>query len=232
MINAEALSLVKEFEGIRLKAYPDPGSKDGNPWTIGHGHTGLLTGVRVKKGDVITNEQAEEFLQKDLEGVVAIIKKYVKVELNENQYGALASFVFNIGEGQFAKSSVLKFINEGKLDSVPGRMALYRLNDGKVMAGLVRRRTAEGALWMKVTGVTPIPEEAPVHSEAKPDNPKKPWDWGAAGAVVTVIAGASDQVKKLVGNVTATFGIDPTLLLIAAGLAFAGWTVYSKWKDK
>lgn len=233
MINAEILAVVKEFEGFRLKAYPDPGSKDGNPWTIGYGHTGLLFGARVRKGDVITKEQAEEFLRGDLEAVIGIIKKYVKVELNENQYNALASFVFNIGEGQFAKSSVLKFINEGKLDSVPGRMALYRLNDGKVMAGLVRRRTAEGALWMKPIGITPVPEEeAPVHSEAKPDTPKKPWDWGAAGAVVTVIAGASDQVKKLVGNVTTTFGLDPTWLLIAAGLAFAGWTIYSKWKDK
>lgn len=234
MINDKTLKLVKEYEGLRLEAYPDPGSRDGKPVTIGYGHTGGLSSPTVKMGDKITETKAEEYLKNDLDAVEKIIKKYVTVVLNENQLGALESFVFNVGEGLFAKSSVLKFINQGKLDSVPGRMALYRLNDGKVMAGLVRRRTAEGALWMTPTTeeVKEKPPEQGSATPAKPDSPKKPFDWGATGAFVTLLAGLSDQAKKLIGNVTSAIGVEPWILLVVVGVGFGAWTIYSKWKDR
>lgn len=227
MINDKGLALIKEYEGLVLTAYPDPGSKDGEPWTIGYGHT-----RGVKKGDVTTAAQAEKWLLEDLGATYAIIDKYVKVGLNENQYSALVSFVFNIGEALFAKSSVLKNINAGKLDTVPGRMALYRLNDGKVMKGLVRRRAAEGVLWMETVNVHSAPVDQGSNTPAKPDNPKKPFDWGATGAFITLLAGISDQAKKLIGNVTSAIGIEPWLLLVIVGVGFAGWTFYSKWKDR
>lgn len=227
VINEAGLKLIKEYEGLRLKAYPDPGSKNGLPWTIGYGHT-----KGVKEGDVITEAQAEAFLLEDLKAVYDVIDKYVKTELNENQFSALTSFIENIGETLFAKSSVLKYINAGKLDSVPGRMALYRLNDGKVMAGLVRRRTAEGALWMETVNVHAAPPDQGSNVPAKPDAPKKPFDWGATGAFITLLAGISDQAKKLIGNVTSAVGIEPWILLLIIGAGFLGWTFYSKWKDK
>lgn len=226
-INKEALELIKEFEGVRLEAYPDPGSKDGLPWTIGYGHT-----KGVKRGDKITLAQAEAFLIQDLEAVTAIIQKYVKVAINENQEGALHSFVLNIGEGLFAKSSVLKYINENKLNEVPGRLALYRMNDGKVMAGLVRRRTAEGALWMKPVATVDVEVPTPSSMPAQPAPTQKPWDWGAVGAFVTLIAGVSGNVKKIIGDFTTTFGVDPSYLLIAIGVGFAGYTIYSKWRSR
>lgn len=226
MVNDATIALIKEFEGLRLEAYPDPGSKNGLPATIGYGHT-----KGVKLGDKISVAQAEAFLKEDIANTEAIIAKYVKVPLNENQHGAIVSFVYNINENLFAKSSVLKFINQGKLDSVPGRMALYRLNDGKVMAGLVRRRTAEGALWMKPVNVGTDSVSQGSNTPAKPDTPKKPWDWGAAGALVTLIAGISGNVKQIIGNFTSAFGVDPLWVLLAAGLGFAGWTIYSKWKE-
>jgi lysozyme len=226
-INKAGLDLIKEFEGLRLEAYPDPGSKDGTPWTIGYGHT-----RDVKRGDKITAAQAEAFLLDDLKTTYGVIAEYVKPELNENQYAALVSFVFNIGETLFAKSSVLKFINDNKLDSVPGRMALYRMNDGKVMAGLVRRRTAEGALWMKQINIIQEAPEVGSNVPAKPDNPKKPFDWGATGAFITLLAGLSDQAKKLIGNVTTAIGVEPWILLVVVGVGFGAWTIYSKWKDK
>lgn len=227
MINKAGLELIKEFEGVRLKAYPDPGSKDGKPWTIGYGHT-----RNVKRGDVITHAQAEAFLIDDLKTAEAVISKYVKVKLNENQEAAIISFIYNLGETQFAKSSVLKYINAGKLDEVPGRMALYRMNDGKVMAGLVRRRTAEGALWMKPVNIEQPPTDQGSAKEAQPANPKKPFDWGATGAFVTLLAGLSDQAKKIIANVTSAVGVEPWILLVVVGAGFGAWTLYSKWKER
>lgn len=226
MVNEKTLKLLKEFEGLVLKAYPDPGSKNGLPWTIGYGHT-----KGVKKGDVITKEQAEEFLKADIQDAINTIKQYVKVPLNENQLGAQASFILNIGEGQFRKSSVLKYINAGRLAEVPGRMALYRMNDDKVMNGLVRRRAAEGALWMEA----PVEEVKTDKIEAQgtvatPASTKKPWDTGAIGATITFLAAQSDAVKKFVGNFTSAFGIPPTYLFIALVVGFAGWTIWNKWK--
>lgn len=223
-INAETIALVKEYEGLVLKAYPDPGS-GGIPWTIGYGHT-----RGVKKGDVITQAQAEAFLKADLEDTVNTIKRYVKVPLNDNQYGAIASFIFNVGEGTFAKSSVLKYINAGKLDSVPGRLALYRTASGKVMTGLVRRRAAEGNLWMKPVGGVASIEGS--NLPATPAVTKKPIDLGTVGTAVTLGASLSGDVRTIIGNVTELIGINPVWLLLAIGLGFAAWTVYKRVSEK
>lgn len=226
MVNEKTLKLLKEFEGLVLKAYPDPGSKDGLPWTIGYGHT-----KGVKKGDVITKEQAEEFLKADIEVAINVVKQYVKVPLNENQLGAQASFVLNVGEGQFRKSSVLKYINAGRLAEVPGRMALYRMNDGKVMNGLVRRRAAEGALWMEA----PVAEVKVDKIEAQgtvatPASTKKPWDWGVIGMAITAVAGLTDEVKKVIGDLTSALGVSPLVVLGVLIACFGAWTLYNKWK--
>ena len=141
-INRATIKLISEFEGLRLEAYPDPGSRDGTPWTIGYGHT-----KGVKKGDVITKEQAIEFLKGDLKNAEYAVRKHVKPKLNDNQYGALVSFVFNCGATAFARSTLLKRINADKFDDVPAQLMLWVNNDGKRMRGLVRRRVAEVALW-------------------------------------------------------------------------------------
>lgn len=230
MINwNECYKLWREFEGLVLKAYPDPATGN-DPWTIGYGHTGGLSEPQVKPGMVITKDQAEEYMKNDLKAAYEALKKLIKVELNENQWAALVSFYGNLKTKTFLKSSVLTYINKGRLDEVPGRMALYRLGDGKVMKGLVRRRTAEGALWMKPVG----PDDSLVKqtSTAEPAKTNKPWDWGAFGGLLTLFAGMSDSIKKLVGNFTSTFGVDPIVLILIVGLGFAAWTIYSKYKSK
>lgn len=147
-IAKETLEHVKRWEGLRLEAYPDPGSKDGNPWTIGYGHTSDAF-MKVYKGQKITQGQAEAALEYDLGEAEAIVLRLVKVPLTDGQRGALTSFVFNVGEGNFSKSTLLKRLNAGDYDAVPGQLAKWVKNDGKTMNGLVNRRAAEAGLWAK-----------------------------------------------------------------------------------
>ncbi|MTH33072.1 glycoside hydrolase family protein [Paracoccus limosus] len=147
-IAKETLDHVKRWEGLRLEAYPDPGSKDGNPWTIGYGHTSDAF-MKVYKGQKITQDQAEAALEYDLGEAEAIVMRLVKVPLSDGQRGALTSFVFNVGQGNFSKSTLLKRLNAGDYDAVPGQLAKWVKNDGKTMQGLVNRRAAEAGLWAK-----------------------------------------------------------------------------------
>jgi len=235
----EAYKLWREFEGLRLEAYPDPATGN-DPWTIGYGHTGGLSAPQVKKGMKITKAQAEEFMKNDLEAAHKALEKLIKVELNPNQWAALISFYGNLKTTTFLKSSVLTYINQNKLDEVPGRMALYRLGAGKIMPGLVRRRAAEGVLWMtpEATIENSPKETVAVENketqgvEVKPAATKKPWDWGVFGVIVTTLAGLSDEFKKLIGDVTSALGVPPLYILAALVLGFGAWTIYSKWKDK
>lgn len=147
-LNAETIEHIKRHEALRLRAYPDPGSRNGEPWTIGYGHTSDVF-MAVKRGLEITEKQADAALEWDLEEAAGTVRSLVKVPLTENQFGALVSFVFNVGAGNFAKSTLLKRLNAGQYDAVPGELAKWVFNDGKRMAGLVNRRAAEAALWSK-----------------------------------------------------------------------------------
>ena len=95
--SSKALELIKQFEGLRLKAYLCPGGV----WTIGYGHT-----AGVKSGMVITEAQAEEFLLSD----IAIFEKAINdqnLALTQNMFDALVSFTFNVGVGNFKRSTLL-----------------------------------------------------------------------------------------------------------------------------
>lgn len=143
-INAESLELIKRWEGLRLKAYKDTGGV----WTIGYGHTSDAA-LQVRPGLSITEEKAEEILLIDVTEAEAIIDKYVKVPLNEYQRGALTAFVLNIGEGQFRSSTLLKKLNAGLYDEVPGQLRRWVYDNGKKIEGLVNRRNAEIGLWTR-----------------------------------------------------------------------------------
>jgi lysozyme len=147
-ITQETVEHVKRWEGLRLKAYPDPGSKNGEPWTIGYGHTSDAF-LRVNPGMTITAEQAEDALWHDLDEAATKVLSLVKVPLTDNQLGALVSFAFNVGNGAFAKSTLLKKLNAGNYDAVPFELAKWVKNDGKTMAGLVNRRASEAGLWSR-----------------------------------------------------------------------------------
>lgn len=134
--------VTKWAEGLKLKAYPDPGSRDGKPWTIGHGHT-----HGVKAGDTCTVAQAAAWLVEDLIVAAAVVRKYVKAPLTQGQFDAITDFVFNIGETQFKASSLLRYVNGGNYSAARGQFPRWKYNDGKEMKGLRRRRAATVALW-------------------------------------------------------------------------------------
>jgi lysozyme len=136
------LDFIKKHEGFRSKAYPDPGSRDGKPWTIGYGHT-----RNVHKGMVITKTQASSFLRTDLRTAEKAVNGAVKVGINQNQFDALVSFTFNVGTGAFKRSTLLKRLNAKNYTGAAEQFARWNKNDGRVMKGLVKRRKAEAALF-------------------------------------------------------------------------------------
>lgn len=142
-VNKAGLDLIKSFEGLRLEAYPDPGT-GGDPWTIGYGST-----KGVKKGMKITMQEAEQRLIMDLQDACKAVERYVTIPLNDNQFAALVSFTFNVGAGNLAVSTLLKRLNEGEYASVPMQLMRWNRANGKIMNGLTRRRTAEGDLFQK-----------------------------------------------------------------------------------
>lgn len=139
-VSALASDLVKKWEGVALKSYQD----GGGVWTIGYGHTAGVT-----EGMEWTPEQASEALVHDLQvAELAVNHRTTNRNLNANQIAALASFVFNLGETNFAKSTLLKRVNEG--DHIGAALALieWHHDNGKKVKGLLRRRLDEAALYL------------------------------------------------------------------------------------
>jgi lysozyme len=135
---SEGLSLIKRFEGLYLESYLCPAKV----WTIGYGHT-----KGVVKGQKITEEEAENFLKKDL----AVAEKTVNslnVQLTQNQFDALVSFVFNLGSGNFLSSTLCKKVKKDPNDStIKNEFGRWVNSKGKKLPGLVKRRQEESELY-------------------------------------------------------------------------------------
>jgi GH24 family phage-related lysozyme (muramidase) len=146
-INEAGLTLVKVFEGLSTKAYPDPGT-GGEPWTIGYGHTSAAGDPKVYPGLTITVAQAVEILKRDLGLFERAVTGAVTRPPNSNQFSALVSFAFNVGPNNFRSSTLLKKHNAGDFAGAADEFLRWVYAGGKVMAGLERRRKAERALYL------------------------------------------------------------------------------------
>ena len=140
----KAIELIKEFEAFYEEAYLCPAGV----WTIGWGHT-----KGVKPGMKITEEQAEELLQEDMQEAKRVVER-LNVDLSDNQYNALVSFVFNIGGGNFAKSTIRrKIIANPENPKIADEMKKWKYatnpktKQKEVLPGLVRRREKEAELY-------------------------------------------------------------------------------------
>lgn len=142
--NEAGLCLIKASEGLRLVAYQDRAGV----WTIGYGHT-----AGVYPSMVITAAQAEIFFPEDVASAERQVSHYVTVPLNEYQFSALVSFVFNMGIGRLMSSTILRKLNRGDYAGAAAEFPRWdkaHTPDGRVIedAGLKTRRAAEQALFL------------------------------------------------------------------------------------
>ena len=147
-VNKATIDLITEFEGFVGKWYPDPAHGWDVP-TCCYGHTDAAGApyYAATKAKTFSKAEGREILAKDLRDVEATVRNAVRVAINENQIGALVSFTFNVGEGNLKKSTLLKKLNAKDYAAVPQEMARWNRAKGKVLAGLTRRRKAEGELF-------------------------------------------------------------------------------------
>ena len=147
------IKLIKEFEGCRLNAYPDP--LTGNlPITIGWGSTRNKNGQPFKMGDTITQAEADELLIEEAKEhfLPALRKIPYWSEMSDGKRGALLSFAYNLGAGFYGGdnfNTITKRLKNKEWDLVPDALYLYRNPGSNVEAGLARRRKAEGEAWKK-----------------------------------------------------------------------------------
>lgn len=164
----KGLNLIKKFEGCKLKAYLCPAKK----WTIGWGATYYKDGSKVKEGDIITQDEADELLMWMMENEYeSFVKKTVTSEINPYQSDALSSFAYNCGTGNLKRSTLLKKVNANPNDpAIANEFAKWNKSNGVVLTGLTRRRKAETTLYF-TEWVAPEPEPTP-EPEPKPKKPK------------------------------------------------------------
>lgn len=145
-ISEEGKNLIKKFEGCELEAYRCAAGV----WTIGYGHI-----KDVSRGMTITQSEADEMFNHEIKEYETYVNTAVTVPLSQNQFDAIVSWVFNLGNGNLQASTMLKVINSGDHAGVPAQIKRWNKAGGKVLDGLVRRREAEallyqGAIWEHV----------------------------------------------------------------------------------
>lgn len=150
---APALKLIKEFEGCHLEAYADP-LHGWNVATIGYGTTRYGDGRKVQKGDKINAVEADMLLRQEVDRIASKLGAAVPhwKEMGDCQKSALISFAYNLGSGFYGTSgfkTISAALAEKRWKDVPAAMLLYRNPGSNVEAGLKRRRTAEGKLWLE-----------------------------------------------------------------------------------
>jgi lysozyme len=135
-ISSAGIDLIQRFESCRFQAYQD----EKGVWTIGWGHTG----PDVHEGDRITEDRADELLDCDLDWAERAVRHNVSVIINQHEFDALVSLVFNIGPSAFSSSTLLRLLNsrEPRAPIAAEFMRWVKIGD-KVSEGLRLRRAAE-----------------------------------------------------------------------------------------
>lgn len=169
-VSQAGLNLIASFEGWRAQLYNDVA----NNATIGYGHLVHAGPISAADragpfGKGITQAQGLALLAQDAARMVAAVNQSVKVPLTQNQFDALVSFTYNVGVGAFQGSTLLKKLNAGDYAGAQAQFAAWNKAGGQVVAGLVRRRAEEAALF----GGGPAPK--PVPKPSTPSGTGTPW---------------------------------------------------------
>ncbi len=137
--NQECVDIIKAFEGVRLQAYVGPAGH----WLIGYGHK-----AGVRQGMTITQGEAEEFLRDDLREIEKRIGRLVKVNVSNNEFSAMTCLAYNIGWGNFSKSTLLKKVNAQSWAEAANEFPKWRRANGVVSKHLEQRRAVERSLFV------------------------------------------------------------------------------------
>ncbi len=225
------LKLIKQFEGLRLKAYRCPAGI----WTIGYGHTSAAGAPEVRDGMRISREEAETILKRDLGQFENAVSSMVKVPMTENQFDTLVSFAFNCGIAALRRSTLLKRVNAGAIDAIPAELMKWTRAEGKELPGLVRRRRAEAALWR---GLPKAVDGQEARTAPELPQPPKPITRSkeANAAIIAGGAGAMAAAGEAMPVIREGVGIMPVvsdalgrpafiaaLIVIAASVAIWVW---------
>ena len=197
-ISDEGLRLIKSFEGYhtRLKdgsctAYLCPASV----WTIGYGCT-----EGVKPGMVWTAEEAEAALRREIAKFEATVNRLVTVSINQNEFDAMVSLAYNIGSAGFARSSVLKRLNNGDRQGAAKAFEMWKSGGGRVLPGLVSRRKREASLFLKPVEAPSEPIMPQAVAEVK-ETSKPAVAVGTTAAVIAVTQAAPVIIPPAVPQV-------------------------------
>ena len=143
-VNKAGRDLIKKFEGCKLKAYKCPAGL----WTISWGLTFYPDGTKVKEGDVITQQQAEDYFNAIVDDFAKKVDALIKSNVSDNNFSALVSFAYNVGMGNFQRSTLLRKVNANPKDpSIRAEFNKWVRANNVVLKGLVRRREAEAKLY-------------------------------------------------------------------------------------
>ncbi len=138
-ISSNGILFIRQWEGCNLTSYQD----GGEVWTMGWGHT-----CGVAAGQTITQAQADQLLLDDLQPVESTLNGKVSVPMSQNQFDALASFTFNLGNAALSGSTLLKLLNRADYQGAANEFPKWDHDNGKVVQGLLNRRLAEQSLFL------------------------------------------------------------------------------------
>lgn len=142
-VSQRCLDLIKQFEGCKLAAYPDPGSGN-DPWTIGWGSTG----ADIKRGLSWTQKQCDDRLAADIQCFALDVDKLIgPASTTQSEFDAMVDLAYNIGLHNFGASTLLKLHKAGHHDQAALQFVRWNKAAGNVMRGLTRRREAEAVLY-------------------------------------------------------------------------------------
>jgi lysozyme len=192
VVNDAALDLICEFEGFIDHWYPDPAHGWKVP-TCCYGHTDAAGEPKYAKtkDKRFTKAEGRLILERDLAQYAAQVRTYVKAPLNEDQFGALVSFTYNLGSANLLKSTLLKKLNKGDYEGAAREFYRWNRAGGKIMKGLVRRRAAEADLFRSRAPASAPPPEA----ETPASEPRNVW-----AALFQFIAGVVGALLKGLGK--------------------------------
>jgi lysozyme len=142
--SSKCIELIKKFEGFESKPYLCPAKV----WTIGYGSTRYEDGTAVKGTDAPIDEaRAIQIMRSTLKSYEEAVTRYVTTNINQNQFDALVSFAYNLGNKALLNSTLLKRINEGNFLAANNQFMRWVYADGVKLQGLVKRREAERVLF-------------------------------------------------------------------------------------